>query len=137
MVSALVYVMHIGYDLWWIMTQGYQLPWFTKLLYCWTLNLERILSLCQNQQKVLTYVWNLKVVIYPYGLGHCWWKLVATCILNRCIKISNGIETVCPLRWSKWHVLMKSMAIVIPLVEFNICSLKLKYISWSYNKYDL
>ena len=33
MVSALVYVMHIRQDLQWIMTQGYQLSWFTKLLY--------------------------------------------------------------------------------------------------------
>ena len=32
MVSVLVYVMHIGQDLRWIMTQGYQLSWFTKLL---------------------------------------------------------------------------------------------------------
>ena len=34
MVSALVYVMQIGYNLRWIMTQGYQLSLFTKLLYC-------------------------------------------------------------------------------------------------------
>ena len=34
MVSALVvYVMHTGQDLWWIMMQDYQLSWFTKLLY--------------------------------------------------------------------------------------------------------
>ena len=34
MVSVLVYVMHTGQDLWWIMTQGYQFSWFTKLLNC-------------------------------------------------------------------------------------------------------
>ena len=34
MVSALVYVMHIGQNLRWIMMQGYQLSWFTKQLYC-------------------------------------------------------------------------------------------------------
>ena len=33
MVSILVHVMCIGQDLRWIMTQGYQLPWFTKLPY--------------------------------------------------------------------------------------------------------
>ena len=33
MASALVYVMHIGHDLRWIMTQGYQFSCFTKLLY--------------------------------------------------------------------------------------------------------
>ena len=33
MVSALMYVMQIGQDLWWIMMHGYQLSWFTKLLY--------------------------------------------------------------------------------------------------------
>ena len=32
-ISALVYVMLIGHDLRWIMTQNYQLSWFTKLLY--------------------------------------------------------------------------------------------------------
>ena len=32
-VSVLVYVMHTGHDLQWIMTQDYQLSWFTKLLY--------------------------------------------------------------------------------------------------------
>ena len=34
MVSALLYVMYIEQDLWWIMTQDYQLSRFTKLLYC-------------------------------------------------------------------------------------------------------
>ena len=34
MVSVLVHVIRIGQDLQWIMTQGYQLSWFTKLLYC-------------------------------------------------------------------------------------------------------
>ena len=34
MVSVLVYVMHTGQELRWIMKQGYQLSWFTKLLYC-------------------------------------------------------------------------------------------------------
>ena len=38
----------------------------------WTLNLKRILSLCQSQHEVLTYRWNPKVVIHPYGLGHYW-----------------------------------------------------------------
>ena len=46
MVGALVYVMHTGQELWWIMPQGYQLSWFTKLLYCmdsqpWE-NIERV-----------------------------------------------------------------------------------------------
>ena len=43
--------------------------------------------------------------------------------------IFHGIETMCPLRISKGHVIMKSMAKVIPLVEFDICSLELEYIS--------
>ena len=33
MVSAVVYVMHTRQDLQWIIMQGYQLSWFTKLLY--------------------------------------------------------------------------------------------------------
>ena len=91
----------------------------------WTLNLERILSLCQNQQEALTYGWDPKVVIYSYGLRHCWWRLVATSILNRGTMLSHKIEIVCPLGWFKGHVIMKYVAIVIPLVEFDICSLEL------------
>ena len=34
MVSVLVYVMHTRQDLRWIVMQGYQMSWFTKLLYC-------------------------------------------------------------------------------------------------------
>ena len=103
----------------------------------WTLNLERILSMCQNQQEALTYGWDLKVVIYLYGLGHCWWRLMTTSILNIGTMISHGIEPECPLGWSKWHVIIKSMAKVIPLVEFDICFLKLKYVSWLNNKWDM
>ena len=103
----------------------------------WTLNLERISSLCQNQQKALTYGWDPKVVIYPYGLGYCWWRLMAIGILNKGTMISHGIETMCPIRWSKGHVIMKSVATIIPLVEFDICSLELEYIIWSHNKWDM
>ena len=81
--------------------------------------------------------WDPKMVIYPYGLGHRWWKLVAMGILNRGTMISHGIEIVCPLKWSKGHVIMKSMAIVIPLVEFDICTLELEYVSWLHNKWDM
>ena len=42
--------------------------------------------------------------------------------------ISHGIEIVCPLGLSKGHVIMKSMAIVIPLVKFDIRSLELEYV---------
>ena len=103
----------------------------------WTLNLEGISSLCQNQQKVLTFGWDLKVVIYPYGLDHRWWRLMTTSILNMDTMISHGIETVCLLRWSKGHVIMKSMVTVIPLVKSDICFLELEYVNWSHNKWDL
>ena len=136
MVSALMYVMHIGHDLRWIMTQDYQLSWVTKLLYCMESQPWKDI-VNQNQQKALIYGWYPKVVIYPYGLGHCWWRLVATSILNRGTMISQGIEIVCPLRWSKGHVIMKYAAIVIPLVEFDILSLELEYVNWSHNKWDL
>ena len=102
----------------------------------WTLNLERILSMYQNQQEVLTYGRDPKVIIYPYGLGHYWWRLVATGILNKGTMISLGIEIECPLGWSKEHVIMKSMAIIIPLVKFDIFSLELQCVSWSHNKWD-
>ena len=103
----------------------------------WTLKLERILSLCQNQQKTFTFRWDPKVVIYPYGLGHYWWRLVTIGIFNIGTMISHGIETVHPFGWSKGHVIMKSMATVIPLVKFDICSLELRYVRWSHNKWDL
>ena len=38
--------------------------------------------------------------------------------------ISQEIETMCPIGWSKGHVILKFMAIVIPLVKFDICSLQ-------------
>ena len=86
----------------------------------WILNFERILSKCQNQQESLTYGWDLKVVIYPYRLDHCWWRMVAPSILNRDTKLSHKIEIVCFLGWSKGHVIMKSVVTIIPLVEFDI-----------------
>ena len=99
----------------------------------WTLNLEKILRLCQYQQEALTYRWDPKVVIYPYGLGHYWWRLVATCILNIGTMISHGIEIVCSLGWSKGYVIMKYVTTIIPLVEFDICSLELEYVNRSHN----
>ena len=131
--------------MWCILDMTYSKSW-CKTIKChnslsyytaWTLNLERILSLGQNQQEVLPYGWDLKMVMYPYGLGHYWWRLVAIGILNIGTMISHGIETVCPLKWSKGHLIMKSMATVIPLVEFDICLLDLEYINWSHNKWDL
>ena len=103
----------------------------------WTLNLDRILSLCENQQETLIFGWDPKVVIYPYGLGHCWWRLVVTGILNRGTMISHRIETACPLGWSKGHVVMKFVATLIPLMEFDICSLELQYVNWSNDKWNL
>ena len=103
----------------------------------WTLNLERILSLCQNQEKALTYRWDSKVVIYPYGLDNYWWRLVATCILNRDTIITHRIEILCPIGWSKCHVIMKFVATVIPLMEFDTWFLELECISWSHNKWNL
>ena len=121
MVSALMYVMHIGHDLRWIITQDYQLSWVTKLLYCMESQPWKDI-VNQNQQKALTYEWDPKVVIYPYRLNHYWYRQVAIGILNKDSMISHGIEIMCPLRWSKRHVIMKSMVIVIPLVKFDICS---------------
>ena len=63
--------------------------------------------------------------------------MVATSILNRGIMISHGIETVCPLGWSKGNVIMKFVAAIIPLVEFDICSLKLEHASLTHNKWNL
>ena len=77
----------------------------------------------KKKKKTLTYRWDLKVVMYPYGLGHYWWRLVTTSILNRDTMISHGIKIMYPLRWSEGHVIMKSVATLILLVEFDICSL--------------
>ena len=101
MTSILVFVMHIGWDLWWIWLKVISCHDSPNCYTIWTLNFERILSLCQNQQETLTYEWDLEVIIYPYGLGHCWWRLVATGILNRDTMISHEIEIVCPIKWWK------------------------------------
>ena len=132
MVSALVYVMHTGQDLWWIMMQGYQLSWFTKLLnYMDSQPWENIESVPKSTGGFDLW-WDLKMVIYPYGLGHYWSRLVTTGILNRGTIISHRIEIVRLLGWSKGHVV-----IIIPLMEFDICSLELEYVNWSHNKWDL
>ena len=103
----------------------------------WTFNLKRIFNPCQNQHETLIYGWDPKMIIYPYRLGYYWWRLVATCILNRGIMISHGIGIVCLIGWSKGHVIMKFVVIVIPLVEFDICFLELEYVIWSHNKWDM
>ena len=137
MMSVPAYVMHIEQNLRWIITQGYQLSWFTKLLYCMDSQPWKDIDICQNPQKALIHGWDPKVVIYHYRLGHCWWMLVTIGILNRDTMISQGIEIVCSLRWSKKHVIMKFVAIVIPLVEFDICSLEVEYVSWLHNNWDM
>ena len=136
-VSVLVYVMYIGEDLQCIITQGYQLSWFTKLLYCMDSQPWVNIEFVSKSIGGLTYGWEPKVVIYPYRFGHYWWRLVVIGILNGTTMISRGIETMCALRWSKKHVIIKFMITVIPSVEFDICSLKLKYVNWSHNKWDL
>ena len=102
----------------------------------WTLNLEKTLNLCQNQQKALTYRWDLKVIIYPYGLSHYSWRLVVIGILNRDTMTSHEIETVCLLGWYKGYVIIKSVTTVIPLVKFDIYPFELEYVSRSHNKWD-
>ena len=54
---------------------------------------------------------------------------MATGILNRGTMISHRIEIVCPLRQSKGHVIMKYVIIIIPLMEFDICSLEVEYVN--------
>ena len=71
--------------------------YYTTWTFNLTFNLERILSQCQNQQEVLTYEWDPKMVIYSYKLGHYWWSLIATGILNRCTMISHGLRQCIPL----------------------------------------
>ena len=99
-----------------------------------TFNLERILSLYWNQYETFTYRWDPNVVIYLYELGHYWWSLMVISILYKGIMTSYRIETICPLSWSKGHVIMKFVVVVIPLMEFDICSLKVEYDSWPHNR---
>lgn len=35
------------------------------------------------------------------------------------------------------HMIMKFVAIAIPLMKLDICSLELRYVRWSHNKWDL
>ena len=53
---------------------------------------------------------------------------MTTGILNKGTIISHEFETMCPLGLSKGHVIMKSVAPIIPLLEFDICSLELEYV---------
>ena len=119
------------------MTQGYQLLGFTKTIYYMGNQPWEDIKLVLKSKEDLDHGWDPKVVIYPYGLGHYWWRLVATSIFDKGTMISHGIEIIYPLEWSKGHVIMKSIAIVIHLVEFDICSLELEYVRWSHNKWDL
>ena len=98
----------------------YQLSWFTKLLCWWTFNLDI--------EFVPKPIGGFNLWVRPYGLGHYWWRFVATCILNIDTTISHEIEIVYPLGWFKGHVIMESVATIIPLVEFGICSFELKYV---------
>ena len=91
----------------------------------WTLNLKKILSFVMKS----TRNFDLKWLYISYRLGYRWWKLLATSILNRDTMIYHGIETMCLIGWSQRHVIMKFMVVIISLVEFNICSLKLEYVS--------
>ena len=103
--------------------------------WCKTINCHDLLYCMDSQSwEDIDLWWDLKVVIYPYGLDHCWWKLVAIGILNKGTMISYVIETVCLLGLSKGHVIIKFLATVIPLVEFDICSLELEYVIWSHNR---
>ena len=53
---------------------------------------------------------------------------MAAGILNIGTMISHETKTVCLLGLSKGHVIMKSVATVIPLLEFDICFLELEYV---------
>ena len=125
-VSALVYLM-----------QGYQLLWFIKLLYYIDCQPWEDIEHLPKSTGDLTYRWDPKVVIYPYGLGYCWWRLVAIGILDTSTMIYHKIETMCPIGWFKGHVIIKFVVTVIPLLEFDICSLELEYVNWSHNKWNL
>ena len=67
----------------------------------------------------MNYDTRLSIVMIHQAIG----------ILNTCTMIFHGIKTVCLLRLSKGHVIIKSVATVIPLVEFDIYSLELEYVS--------
>ena len=64
MMSTLLYVMHIKQDLSWIMMQGYQLSWFTKLLYYMNSQHLEDVELVQKLIVTLTYGWDHKLIIY-------------------------------------------------------------------------
>ena len=98
MVSTLVYVMHTWQDLQLIMTQDYHFSCSPSLLYCMDSQPWEDIESTPKSIGVLTFGWDPKVVIYLYGLGYCWWRLVTTSILN-----------IGPLGWSKGHVIMKSV----------------------------
>ena len=50
-------------------------------------------------------------------------------ILNKDITISHEIEIICPFGCFKGHVIMKSMVVIIPIMEFDISSLEVEYVN--------
>ena len=50
-------------------------------------------------------------------------------VFNRDTMIYYEIEIVCHFGKTKGYVIIKFVVIVIPLVEFDICSLELEYVS--------
>ena len=72
----------------------------TKLLYYMNHQPCEDIKLVPKSTRGFNLWWDLKVVIYPYELGHYWWKLVVIGILNKNTMISHEIETV----WSPWVI---------------------------------
>ena len=86
-------------------------------------------SLCYSSFVFATLVYGV------IGYKFCW--LLPQSRSTSWTRISwdtNWARITYPHEWSKWYVIMKFVAIVIHLREFNICSLKLEYVSWSHNK---
>ena len=54
--------------------------------------------------------------VFKNGWDHYWWRLMEICILNRGTMISHEIETMCPLGWSKWLVIIKFVIAIISLM---------------------
>ena len=58
-------------------------------------------------------------------------------ILNKGTMISYEIESMFPIGWSKGYVIMKYVATIIHLVEFDKSFFELEYVIWSHKKHGI
>ena len=88
----------------------------------WTLNFERILSLCQNQQKTLTCGWDPKVVNIPMDqiiVDEGWWQWVFSMVLKT--RLDRSVRPVnYPVRSAQWTILWSNRHWIVQTDDWTV-----------------